>query len=248
MKPLFTFILSLLTFFSFAQSNPKPVNVKLTGRVISFEADEKPYIYYSLVGKKFTIRNRIKMDSAFKYTFDLSKTIYKNATNGVLVFSLDTTYDMNHKYSCVHRIDLGEINKYAAAKKMKSISLRSDLVMNWMCEASIMEERATENEAYVIGQYNQLVNDTTRTLELKQSAYEFRGSSNVNENDLMNASYGKWAHVSGESAISVFTEYRLNKQFGTMLYTGEKKIYKIGNEKGRMVLVPPIGKSFVREY
>jgi hypothetical protein len=248
MKPLFTFVLSLLTFFSFAQSNPKPVNIKLTGRVISFEADEKPYIYYSLVGKKFTIRNRIKMDSTFRYTFDLSKTIYKNATNGVLVFSLDTTYDMNNKHSCVHRIDLGEINKYATAKKMKSINLRSDLVMNWMCEASIMAEGATEDESYVIGQYNQLVNDTTYTLELKRSGYEFRGSSNVNENDFMNASYGKWGHVSGERAISIFVEYRLNKQFGTMLYTGEKKIYKIDKEKDRMVLVPPAGKSFVREY
>jgi hypothetical protein len=52
MKPLYTFVLSLLTFFSFAQSTPKPVNIKLTGRVISFETDEKPYIYYSMVGKK----------------------------------------------------------------------------------------------------------------------------------------------------------------------------------------------------
>src|SRR5687768_8979888 len=118
MKPLFSFMLSLLSLCCFAQPATKPVNIILTGKVRSFEAKEKPYIYFALTGKKFTLRDRIKMDASEGYIFDLSKTSYKNTTAGVLVFSLDSTYDMNHKYSWVHRIDIGEINKYAAAKKM----------------------------------------------------------------------------------------------------------------------------------
>lgn len=248
MKPLYTCLLLLLSFCSFAQSKSKPVHIKLSGKVISFESAEKPYVYYALIGDKFTIRNRFKMDASQKYSFDLSKTVYKNTTTGVLVFSLDSTYDMKHRFSCVHRINLGEINKYAGSKNMGSITLRSDLVMNWMCESSIMERGANEREAWIVGRFKQDVNDTTRMLELKQSGYEYTDSSNLNDKDLMNASFGNWEWNSDEKGISVFTLYRLNKQFGTMLSLGEKKEYKIGNENGKIVLVPQGGKSFVRQY
>lgn len=44
MKSLFTFLLCLPALFNFAQAPSKPVNIILTGKVNSYQAEEKPYI------------------------------------------------------------------------------------------------------------------------------------------------------------------------------------------------------------
>jgi hypothetical protein len=238
MKPLLTCLLSFLALNAFSQSKAQPVNIVLTGNVYSFESSEKPYIYFALVGKKFTLRDRIKMDEKTGYVFDLSKTSYKNSASGVLVFSLDTTYKMNDPYSCVHRIDLGEINKYAKAKGLKSLKLKSDLVMDFHCETSIVSNQAEGGVADFVGKYKQALKDTVRVMELEKGSFIYRDSCNYLDSDLMNGGYGRWDLKENPLSIKVNIWYRINKQFGTMLRKSAEKTYKVGNENGIALAYP----------
>jgi len=245
MKPLFTFLFCLPALFNFAQAPSKPVNIILTGKVNSYQAAEKPHIYFAMAGHRFTSRDRIKMDASQAYTFDLSKTRYKNTTSGILVFTLDSTSDMNAKYSCVHRINLGEIIKYANSKKMKAITLTTDLVMEFLCETGIEDKGAKDEEVQMVGSYQFTSKDTVRAIRLEQDDYVYNASFNYFDKDLMNEWIGRWSYRYGDLVLRAW--FRINRNFGTMLPAGYEKTYKTRNENGSMALTSADGEQYVRQ-
>lgn len=185
------------------------------------------------------------MDASQAYMFDLSKTRYKNTTSGILVFTLDSTNDMNGKYSCVHRINLGEINKYANSKKLKAITLTTDLVMEFLCETGIAEKGAKDEEVQMVGSYQLTAKDTIRTIRLEQDDYAYNASFNYFDKDLMDEWIGGWSYRYGDLVLRA--SFRINRKFGTMLPAGYEKTYKIRNENGSMALTPGDGELYVRQ-
>ena len=228
MKFLAAFLFVFLSFNSSAQ------NLELSGTVQYYDLKTTGKIYYAAVGEKFSTKNFITYDKNKRFTFRKTIAELKTSKIKTLVFAIDTTQKTDDIYACVHRINVAEILNANEFKKLKTIKLKSDLLIDENCTTTVAYRASDENKDRFVGEYELFVKDTIRSIELRDMLYNAKTKLFKPSKDHMDEEYGGWNYNSDKKILSIYVSTQLNGRFGLALRKSFSWDFFVDETDGKM--------------
>ena len=212
-------VLLLSLFFISYSSHSQQIT--LSGEVYGFAVREinkgEGKLYYTFDNQEFEEDNFITYSSSFNYTWEMSIKKIKERGIKELIFSPDTTVDLSSSYPCVHRVKIGEIVALEQFKKQRSISLDCDIMLDFLCEASVYYGAKDQQLERFIGNYKMTSSDMeVKNVSLKDFAFRYTSRSSVKDENLLHEEYGYWRYDANSSKLTFISWLRRNTYLGLM--------------------------------
>ncbi len=228
MKKLF----ALFALFIFQKNYAQ--NVELQGTVQYYDLQKTGKIYYAEAGKKFNTKDFIEYDENKKYKFSISIEKIKNEKINNLVFGIDTTQRTNDEHACIQKINVGEIINDTLFKKMKSIKLRNDFLLDRNCTSSVYYG-AEKEETLFIGNYQLVSKDTARSIMVKDFFYVYNSALSKFTVNYTNEEFGHWNYNKEKKLLSFNKLYDLNSKFGILVKNNYRNSFKVVEKNGDLI-------------
>lgn len=203
--------------FCVFSTNTYSQNIVLSGKVYSFNLKETGKIYYAPEGEKFNPAHFILYNKNRGYTFKMNiSNIKKNKIN-TLVFSVDTLQKTNDEYACVQRIHLGEIAHSSEFSKLKTIQLKTDLLLDLHCSSGSYYDAKMENKERFTGTYLLTTGDTVRTIKLNNVFFQYSSSFSKMTKEYMTEEAGGWSFNEEKKKLTFMIQRQTNERYGLVL-------------------------------
>ena len=229
---LLVFLL-LLSFFMHAQQVTP--NLVLTGSISNY--DNKKYFYYSNdLHSKLDTTQKVYVKNDYTYTFDLSKTPFRNKLVDKLFFAWELDKDGKIANGCYSSINIAAIREHCIKNNLKSIDLKNDFNLTFNCESTVAEEFVDEKKK-LGGTYKMVVNDTTYILELSTYMLStLSGDYNPRDKNYCNKIWGWWGYKEDGKQLGLYTHYYINKDWGIYINANNPLYFTVTkNESAKLI-------------
>jgi hypothetical protein len=237
------FILLLIILSLSAQSQTKPISIKLQGKVRDFE--NRKVIYYTLNNEPFSAKKTIAVRKDTSYVFDLSKTVYKDVTTGSLVFTFDSLSKPWDENACMQKISVDGLYAYAKQTGKKAIDILTDLDMFYNCTSTVYYG-AEGDEVKFEGRYTLTSGDTTFSVDLKKSLYHYVSTYSPASKRLTNKETGSWSYDAEKQMLRINTWYQFDNSIGILIAANRNRVFKVVSTSTGLQFVSDDGSKLVK--
>lgn len=239
-----TLLTCLIVVIAHSQKSKTAIPIKLYGKVENWE--NQPVLYYTLNDEPFSSKRYVKLDKDMNYTLDLSKTVYKTAVKGKLVFSVDTSNKPSNEDGCMQHLQLEELYNYAQVSGQKQVDMHADLPLTFNCMATVWYGAEDDNEKFA-GRYQMQVKDTIYYVKLDRDLFRYTSTFTPSTNDYTNEEWGSW-NYDDNGYLNFNVQYRRNRASGIMIESNLTRKFKvITNSQNRSFQLESAGSYSIKK-
>jgi hypothetical protein len=243
MKTIFTPLLLILLSISAQSQQTQTISIKLYGKTSDYR--DRKVIYYTLNDEPFSTKKTITLRKDKSYVFDLSKTVYKNATTGSLVFTFDSVSNPSDEYACVQKISLDGLYAHAKQTGKKALDLRTDLDMSYNCTSTVYYGAEGDEEKFV-GRYTVTSGDTTFSIKLDKGLYHYSSTYSPASKYLTSKETGSWNYNAEKQTLQLNTWYRFDSSIGIMISENRHRVFKVVSSPAGLQFISEDGSKLVK--
>ena len=211
-------------------------NLELVGNVEKYDIKESGRIFYTEDGNNFDVNKFVPYDKKRGYTFKISIAKIKKSNIKILAFTLNPALKTTDEDACVQRIYVAEILNSPIFRNLKTIKLRSDLLLDIFCEESMHSDAVQDGNSRFVGDYLFKINDTLRTIKTESMLYTYKALLSKGNPNYITEEIGTWEVNSEKKLLTFSIQYQQNEKFGLII----SKRYKFEFE----ITEKPNGLSF----
>jgi len=210
-------------------------NVILNGTISSY-SNNKHFYYSNDLYAKIDTNQKVFVKGDNQYSFDLSKTPFKNSKVDKLYFGWELNKEGQIANGCYSEINIAVIRDYCSKNKLKAITLKNDFNLTFNCESTIAEEFSAEQEK-LAGNYKMVLNDTIYNFKLSTDMLSIiSGDYTPTDKNFCNKLWGWWGYNNTEKELNFSVQYFRNKDWG--IYINANCIFSFTvtkNESGKFI-------------
>jgi hypothetical protein len=222
------FLASLLFVYGGMQAQ----ELTLSGTADFYGMKETGKIYYTASGSKFNKDQFISYDKNKTFIFTTTVEKLQKEKTGKIVFTADTSSSSVSPNACTHTVNVKEIISSDQFKGKKEIKLKTDLPLEFSCEATVYYGADMDGKGWLSGRYQLITGDTIRVVTLSSDLYNARTNLSITTKELMNEEFGGWGYNPETKQLVLYLSYQMNNKYGLIIRTNRQFVFTVTESTG----------------